>query len=72
VYGVVGEPEQILLSRGDVVFALHKTGHRGGPNYSNDLRRMVYFRVSHVHHGQLKLQSLNDIWVEFQGIRDVL
>mmetsp|Transcript_13820 Transcript_13820/g.18899 ORF Transcript_13820/g.18899 Transcript_13820/m.18899 type:complete len:466 (-) Transcript_13820:52-1449(-) len=68
----LGEPEQIHLSRGDVVFAMHKTAHRGGPNYSHDLRRMVYFRVNHVHHGQLKLRSLDDIWVEFEGMREVL
>eukprot|EP01034_Spumella_vulgaris_P035757 gene35757-44092_t len=30
------EPVQVKAGRGDCVFVLHKVGHRGGPNYSNN------------------------------------
>ena len=67
-----GEPVQVQMSTGDVVFALHRTAHRGGPNYSTEVRRMVYFRVSHADHGRLRTQALEDLWAEFEGMKDVL
>jgi len=60
------------MRKGDVVFALHKTAHRGGPNYSTEVRRMIYFRVNHVEHGRLKMESLQNIWAEFAGMQEVL
>jgi hypothetical protein len=69
----LNEPLQLLLRTGDVVLCHQKLAHRGGPNFSPDIRRMVYFRVSHnrhnefVHHGTL----FNNIWLEFDGIDNI-
>ena len=66
------EPVQILAKKGDVVIVSHKVAHRGGPNYNCEIRRMIYFRISHRYHDQLKEISLEDPWIEFEGLQDVL
>ncbi|KAJ1416352.1 hypothetical protein B484DRAFT_401208 [Ochromonadaceae sp. CCMP2298] len=66
------EPVQVCMSAGDVVFAMHKVAHLGGPNYSPELRRMVYFRVSHQHLAQVKRRAMEDLWVEYEGMQEVL
>lgn len=66
------EPVQIKLQRGDVVFALHKVAHLGTPNYSDNIRKMVYFRVSHKNLDKLRHPALEDIWVEYEGMSEVL
>jgi len=68
----LGEPVQVQISAGDVVIAMHKVAHRGGPNFSNDVRKMVYFRVSHRRHEELRYQALDDIWIEYEGLHDLL
>lgn len=68
----LGEPVQVQLSAGDVVIALHKVAHRGGPNYSDQVRKMIYFRVSHREHSRLRYQALDDIWIEYEGLQDLL
>eukprot|EP01035_Chromulina_nebulosa_P022367 gene22367-28961_t len=62
----LGEPVQILLHTGDVVFVHHKVAHLGSTNYSSDIRRMVYFRVNHNKHAELSFDSLDNIWLEFE------
>lgn len=65
------EPVQVKAGRGDVVMVLHKVGHRGGPNYSRDVRKMVYFRVSHRNHSQHRMR-FDDMWLDYEGMREVL
>ena len=69
---VLEEPVQILVKTGDVVILHQKLAHRGGPNYNCDIRRMVYFRISHKKHDELKSGSLDNIWLEFEGMKEVL
>lgn len=68
----LGEPEQLLLNQGDVVILHQKVAHRGGPNLSPDIRRMVYFRIQHRRHSDLRGECLNNLWVELEGMRSVL
>lgn len=68
----LGEPTQILVSPGDVVFVLHRVAHRGGPNYSPNVRKMIYFRVSHKDHERMKDAALDDLWIEYEGMKEVL
>jgi len=68
----LGEPTQLLLQPGDVVLLHQKLAHRGGPNYSHEVRRMVYFRISHRDHENRKGQGIEDLWIEFEGMADVL
>ncbi|CAM9372159.1 unnamed protein product, partial [Ectocarpus fasciculatus] len=69
---VLEEPVQILAKTGDVVILHQKLAHRGGPNYNCDIRRMVYFRISHKKHDELKGGSVENIWLEFEGMSEVL
>lgn len=66
------EPLQVLVNVGDVVLLHQKLAHRGGPNYGCEVRRMVYFRVQHNRHESLKLAATENIWLEFEGMADVL
>lgn len=65
---------QMLTNPGDVVFAHQKLAHRGGPNGSQDIRYQIYFRLSHKNHQKNQDAGglLDDLWLEFDGLRDVL
>lgn len=72
---ILDEPVQVQVSPGDVVIALHKVAHLGGPNYRcKDVRKMVYFRVSHRQHATLRYEALEEgkIWIEYEGLHDLL
>lgn len=69
---ILPEPTQLLLKAGDVVLCHQKLAHRGGPNFSQDTRKMIYFRVHHreqVEHGD---RTLHDLWLQMEGMRDVI
>jgi hypothetical protein len=67
----LGEPTQIIASRGDVIIALHKVAHLGCPNYGTDVRKMLYYRVSHQKHQELRFEALDDLWIEYEGMYDL-
>lgn len=73
----LGEPVQLLLRAGDVVLLHQKLPHRGGPNYSQNVRIMVYFRA-HRHrtlppaNDAESDRSLHDLWFEFEGMQEVV
>jgi hypothetical protein len=70
---LLDEPQQILLKAGDVVLLHQKLAHRGGPNYSTEIRKMIYFRVHHTnHHSHNDTELLNNIWLELEGMHDVV
>lgn len=72
---VLDEPVQVQLSSGDVVVALHKVAHFGGPNtHSREVRKMIYFRVSHRQHSSLRYEALQEdkLWLEYEGLHDLL
>jgi hypothetical protein len=69
---VLDEPVQVKLAKGDVVIALFKLAHLGTPNYSENTRKMVYFRVSHRELEKLRIPALEDLWIEYEGINDVV
>jgi hypothetical protein len=69
---LLDEPVQVKLAKGDVVFALHKLAHLGTPNYSDNIRKMVYFRVSHRNLEKLRVPALEDLWIEYEGMNEVL
>eukprot|EP00730_Choanoeca_flexa_P004874 TRINITY_DN11828_c0_g1_i3.p1 TRINITY_DN11828_c0_g1~~TRINITY_DN11828_c0_g1_i3.p1 ORF type:complete len:598 (+),score=134.07 TRINITY_DN11828_c0_g1_i3:174-1967(+) len=66
-----GRPVQVKARKGDIVMAHHKLAHRGGANHSPNIRYQIYFRLCHNDHEQLKVASLSDIFIEFEGLRDV-
>ena len=68
---ILKEPTQVLMRAGDVVLCHQKLAHRGGPNYSADIRLMVYFRISHRNHTELKRSALDNLWIEYEGIDNI-
>ena len=69
---LLDSPTQLLLGKGDVVIAHQKLAHRGGPNYSQNTRNMIYFRVASYRHLDVVDQCLENIWTDFDGMKDVL
>lgn len=69
---ILDEPVEVKLNKGDVVFALHKVAHLGTPNYSDGIRKQVYFRVSHKNLDKIRHAALEDIWIEYEGMSEVL
>mmetsp|Transcript_25680 Transcript_25680/g.28006 ORF Transcript_25680/g.28006 Transcript_25680/m.28006 type:complete len:548 (-) Transcript_25680:62-1705(-) len=65
-------PKQLLLKKGDVVLIHQKVAHRGENNASNQTRNMVYFRVASTKHFRAMEEGLNDLWIEYEGMSDVL
>ena len=68
----LGEPVQLQLRVGDVVLLHQKLAHRGGPHFGHEIRKMVYFRIKHRRHEELKLAATENLWLEFEGMHDVL
>jgi len=66
----LGTPVQILAKPGDIVMAHQKLAHRGGPNFSSQIRYQVYFRLSHIQHNELKQRALDNVFTEFEGCTD--
>ena len=67
----LGLGTQIMASPGDVILAHHKVAHQGGLNTGSSIRYQVYFRVSHVNHEMFSTTelTLQDLWVEFEGLK---
>ncbi|TMW63460.1 hypothetical protein Poli38472_002401 [Pythium oligandrum] len=64
----LGVPVQLLASRGDIVLAHPNLAHRGGLNFSPDIRYQVYFRLKHVDHEQLQVDAAKNLWVDLEGL----
>ena len=41
----LGNPYQLKSKAGDIVLLHPDLAHEGGPNFSHDIRKMVYFRL---------------------------
>jgi hypothetical protein len=68
----LGEPQQPLLTQGDVVLCHQRLAHSAALNVIGPhIRQIVYFRVSHKDHNSLKEASLDDLWIEFEGMHDL-
>jgi len=62
----------VRVKMGDVVIVHQKLAHRGTSNFHYDIRKMIYFRISHRNHNQLKDGAIENIWLEFEGMSEVL
>ncbi|KAF1324635.1 Protein involved in biosynthesis of mitomycin antibiotics/polyketide fumonisin, partial [Globisporangium splendens] len=65
----LGTPVQLLASRGDIVLAHPNLAHRGGLNFSPDIRYQVYFRMKHVEHATLQAEARTNLWADLEGLR---
>ncbi|KAF1789831.1 Phytanoyl-CoA dioxygenase [Phytophthora cactorum] len=64
----LGTPVQLLAARGDLVLAHPNLAHRGGLNFSPDIRYQVYFRIKHKQFDELQEQCSTDLWADLQGL----
>jgi len=65
----LGLPMQLSLRAGDVFLCTQKMAMQMAANNSDELRIMVFFRISHVDHAVLKGPALEGIWVEYKGFQ---
>jgi ectoine hydroxylase-related dioxygenase (phytanoyl-CoA dioxygenase family) len=66
------QPEQIIARAGDIVLCHYQVGHTAAQNVSPHIRYAIYFRLNHVDHEQLKRDALIDIWLEWEGMREMV
>lgn len=64
----LGPPVQLLASRGDIVLAHPSLAHRGGLNFSPDIRYQLYFRMKHVEHAALQPQARVNLYADLEGL----
>ena len=71
----MGDATQLMLEPGDVIVAHPDLAHRGAPNYSPDIRYMVYFRLRHVAlgeehagHDALARRLVTNMWADLEGM----
>lgn len=73
VEGKLAPPVQLHIQPGDIVLAHYQTAHTIAPNISPHVRYALYFRLHHHSHqyDHGKPDCLTNIWVDFDGIRDL-
>ncbi|CAI5738744.1 unnamed protein product [Hyaloperonospora brassicae] len=64
----LGTPVQLLAARGDLVLAHPDLAHRGGLNFSPDIRYQVYFRIKHKLLEALQEECASDLWADLEGL----
>ncbi|GLD93211.1 hypothetical protein PINS_up001803 [Pythium insidiosum] len=67
----LGIPLQLLAKRGDIVLAHPNLAHRGGLNFSPDIRYQIYFRLKHERHDELQVHAATDLWCDLEGLHHV-
>lgn len=65
----LGEPVQLHAGRGDLLLAHFLLGHNIGPNTSERVRRVVYYRLSCEGHDAHWAATFLDPFAEFAGLR---
>ena len=64
-------PRQITGAAGDIILAHYQIAHTAAPNVSPHTRYAVFFRLRHVDHPNFRPEAMTDIWLEWEGLRDV-
>lgn len=71
----LNNPHHVLLNKGDCVILhprlAHQIGAHTNPNNPNP-RIQLYMRLNHIQHRTLRDRAVEDMWVEFEGIRNVV
>jgi hypothetical protein len=68
----LGPPVQVMAEPGDVVLVHYQVKHGAAPNVSPHPRYAIYFRLAHVDHDQHKREAMQDIWLEWEGMREIV
>jgi len=66
------EPTFITGNAGDVVLVHYELAHAASLNVSPHVRYAIFFRLTHCDHSAQKWESMTDIWLEYEGMREVV
>jgi hypothetical protein len=66
------EPQQIIARAGDIALCHYQIAHSAAINVSPYPRYAIFFRLNHVEHDQQKEEAMKDIWLEWEGMKEVL
>ncbi|HRW07534.1 MAG TPA: phytanoyl-CoA dioxygenase family protein [Caldilineaceae bacterium] len=64
----IPEPVQVMAKAGDIIMAHYQLAHGVTPNVSPHPRYAIYFRLHHVDHDAIGLDTMMDIWREWEGM----
>ena len=65
-------PVQITGQAGDIVLCHYELAHGVAPNVSPHPRYAIFFRLMHRDHGSHKSEALTNIWLAWDGMRDIV
>ncbi|MBV8069581.1 MAG: phytanoyl-CoA dioxygenase family protein [Acidobacteriaceae bacterium] len=68
----LSDPTQVVGSAGDVLIAHYMLGHNMGPNISDVVRAVLYFRLRRVGHREHWRIAVQDPFSEFEPVRSAL
>ena len=68
----VPQPVQTTARAGDVFLVHYQVAHGAAVNVSPHTRYAIYFRLTHVDHDTRKWETMTDIWLDWEGMRDVV
>jgi ectoine hydroxylase-related dioxygenase (phytanoyl-CoA dioxygenase family) len=65
------QPVQLTGKAGDIVLCHYQLAHGVALNVSPHVRYAIYFRLHHVEHAAQWKEAMTDIWLEWDGVRDL-
>lgn len=65
-------PLQIIGRAGDIVICHYMLGHTAAVNVASNIRYAVFFRLEHVDHAQHKWETMTDMWMQWEGMREIV
>ena len=66
------QPQQMIVGAGDAILVHYQVAHTAAPNVSPHPRYAIYFRLHHVDHEAQRFEALTDIWLEWEGMREIV
>ena len=51
---------------------LNFLAHSAAPNVSPNTRYAIFFRLYHHDHGSFRAEAMTDIWLEYDGMREIV
>lgn len=65
------QPQMMTARPGDAFFVHYQVAHAAAPNISPHPRYAIYFRLRHVDHKAQLFETLTDIWMEWESMREI-
>ncbi len=62
----------LLGNPGDLLLMHHLVPHAVGRNTGTEPRIMAYFRISHIHHAERRIQALQNPWLDYPPLSALL